>query len=58
MLAGGTYLSRLRPPRKRDGDPETVRVIEYQVVGEDGEPTGEIFALITTLLDPGRLSFT
>jgi hypothetical protein len=54
VLEDGTYLSVLRPPRKKDGDPVTVRVIEYQVSGEDGEPAGEIFALITTLLDPGQ----
>ncbi|MGH3300657.1 MAG: IS4 family transposase [Streptosporangiaceae bacterium] len=54
VLADGTYLSVLRPARKKDGDPVTVRVIEYQVTGAAGEPTGEIFALITTLLDPGQ----
>jgi hypothetical protein len=54
VLEDGTFLSALRPPRKKDGDPVTVRVIEYQVSGEDGKPTGEIFALISTLLDPGE----
>jgi hypothetical protein len=53
VLADGTYLSRMNPPRKKDGDPVTVRVIEYQVSDDAGEPTGEIFALITTLTDPG-----
>lgn len=54
ILADGTYLSVLRPPRKKDGGPVTVRVIEYQVSDAAGEPAGEIFALITTLLDPGE----
>jgi hypothetical protein len=54
VLADGTYLSVLRPPRKKDGDPVTVRVIEYQVSDAGGEPTGEIFALITTLLGPAQ----
>jgi hypothetical protein len=53
VLPDGTYLSRLSPPRKKDGDPVTVRVIEYQVSDDAGTPTGEIFALITTLLGPG-----
>jgi hypothetical protein len=54
VLPDGTYLSELRPPRKKDGGPVTVRVIEYSVVtaGEDGEETSELFALATTLLDP------
>jgi hypothetical protein len=54
VLADGTYLSQLRPPRKKDGGPVTVRVIEYQVSDDDGKPTGEIFALITTLTDPAE----
>jgi Insertion element 4 transposase N-terminal/Transposase DDE domain len=53
VLPDGTYLSQLTPPRKRDGDPITVRVIEYSIVTTtiDGEQTSELFALATTLLD-------
>jgi len=52
-LPDGTYLSELRPPRKTDGDPIRVRVIEYSVltVDKDGQETSELFALATTLLD-------
>jgi hypothetical protein len=54
VLDDGTYLSELRPPRKRDGDPIRVRVIEYSVTTTDehGAQTSELFALATTLLDP------
>ena len=54
VLPDGSYLSRLKPPRKKDGDPVAVRVIEYSVetAGEDGAVTSELFALATTLLDP------
>ena len=31
VLADGTYLAELKPPRKSDGPPLTVRVIEYTV---------------------------
>ncbi len=51
----GTYLTQLRPPRKKDGDPATVRVVEYTVTTTDkagGEAQSEVFALATTLLDP------
>jgi Insertion element 4 transposase N-terminal/Transposase DDE domain len=53
VLPDGTYLSELRPPRKKDGPPIRVRVIEYSVltVDEDGQQTSELFALATTLLD-------
>jgi len=50
VLADGTYLSELRPARRRDGDPIPVRVIEYSIVSDDG--TSELFCLLTTLLDP------
>lgn len=55
VLPDGTYLSELRPPRKKDGPPIRVRVIEYSVVTTDegGEELSEVFALATTLLDPG-----
>ncbi len=56
VLPDGTYLSRLRPPAKlrRAGATDiVVRVVEYQLENEAGEPT-EVFALITTLLDPGQ----
>ena len=54
VLPDGTYLSRLKAPRKlrRDGAADIVaRVIEYRLEDEDGNVT-ETFALITTLLDP------
>jgi hypothetical protein len=54
-LADGTYLARLRPARKTDGPPITVRVIEYTVHttadGQTGEATSELFCLVTDLLD-------
>lgn len=56
-LADGTYLAELRPARKSDGPPVTVRVIEYTVhtaaAGEDGgtESSSEVFALVTSLLE-------
>ncbi len=34
-LPDGSYLSRLNPPRKKDGDPITVRVIEHTVTTRD-----------------------
>ena len=56
VLADGTYLAELTPPRKSDGPPLTVRVIEYTVhtAPEDGgdEETSELFCLVTDLLDP------
>jgi hypothetical protein len=55
VLADGTYLAELKPPRKSDGPPLLVRVIEYTVhtVPEDGggEETSEVFCLVTSLLD-------
>lgn len=54
-LPDGTYLSQLRPKRKRDGDPIPVRVVKYTVTTTDvdtGEQTCESFTLATTLLDP------
>lgn len=55
VLADGTYLARLRPARKTDGPPITVRVIEYtvhsSVAGPDDEDPSEVFALVTDLLD-------
>jgi hypothetical protein len=49
-LADGTYLSQLRGRKKRER--VTVRVVEFSV---DDADTGvsEVFALITSLLDPG-----
>jgi hypothetical protein len=56
VLADGTYLAELKPPRKSDGPPLLVRVIEYTVhtAPEDGggEETSEVFCLVTSLLDP------
>jgi len=55
ILADGTYLAELRPPRKSDGPVITVRVIEYTVhtapVNGGTEETSEVFALVTSLLD-------
>ncbi len=56
-LADGTYLAELKPARKSDGPPVTVRVIEYTVhtatTGKSGgaESSSEVFALVTDLLD-------
>jgi hypothetical protein len=50
VAADGTYLSELRGKRARDR--VAVRVIEYSVADDDG--VFEVFALITTLLDPER----
>src|SRR2546423_669425 len=56
VLADGTYLAELRPPRAKDGPPLRVRVIEYTVhtTPEDGgaDETSEGFCLVTSLLDP------
>ena len=55
VLADGTYLAELKPPRKSDGPPVTVRVIEYTVhtapAASGTEETSEVFALVTSLLD-------
>lgn len=54
VLADGTYLSRLKAPRRlrKDGAEDiTVRVIEYRLEDDDGN-VSETFTLITTLLDP------
>jgi hypothetical protein len=54
VLADGTYLAELKPPRKKDGPPVTVRVIEYTVhttAGDGGAQTSEVFCLVTDLLD-------
>jgi len=42
-LADGTYLAELKPPRKSDGPPVTVRVIEYTetVIGHHKTGMGE-----------------
>lgn len=54
VLADGTYLSRLKAPRRlrKQGAPDiTVRVIGYHLLDAAGEVTGT-FALITTLISP------
>jgi Transposase DDE domain len=56
VLADGTYLAELRPPRKSDGPVITVRVIEYTVrtapaAGGEAEAS-EVFCLVTDLIDP------
>jgi hypothetical protein len=52
-LADGTYLAELKPPRKSDGPPVTVRVIEYTVhtTADGAEESSEVFCLVTSLLD-------
>jgi hypothetical protein len=54
ILDDGTYLAELTPPRKGDGEPLTVRVIEYTVrsTTDDGETVSEVFCLVTDLVDP------
>jgi hypothetical protein len=56
VLPDGTCLAELTPPRKGDGPPLTVRVIEYTVHtvpdGGGDEETSELFCLVTDLLDP------
>ncbi len=55
VLRDGTCLAQLKPPRKADGPPVTVRVIEYTVhttvAGGGGEASSEVFCLVTDLLD-------
>lgn len=54
VLGDGTYLSELAAPkgkRRAGAGPITVRVVEYHLLAQDGSPT-EIFALLTTMLDP------
>jgi hypothetical protein len=55
VLADGTYLAELKPARKTDGPPVTVRVLEYTVhttpAGGGTESTSEVFCLVTDLLD-------
>lgn len=56
VLEDGTYLTELKPSRKRDGPLITARVIEYTVLttpAEGGQPSvSEVFCLVTDLLDP------
>ena len=51
VLADGTYLAELKPPRKSDGPPLLARVIEHTVhtAPEDGggEENSEVFCLVT-----------
>jgi len=54
VLADGTYLSVLAPPRDKarsGAAPITVRVVEYHLLAADGAVT-EVFALLTNMLDP------
>ena len=54
VLPDGTYLAELKPARKSDGPPVTVRVIEYTVhttAGHGSESSSELFCLVTDLLD-------
>jgi len=55
-LSEGSYLSVLRPPRKKDGEPITVRVVEYTVTttDTDGATIRELFCMVTNLLDPDQ----
>ena len=54
VLPDGSWISELKPPRKKDGPPIRVRIIEYTVwtTSADGEQMSELFCLATTLLDP------
>src|ERR1022692_1164423 len=55
VLDDGTYLAELKPRRKRDGPPITVRVIEYSITTRalgKGKITSEVFCLVTNLTDP------
>jgi hypothetical protein len=47
-LPDGSYRSRLRKP---DGDFINVRVVDYDVIPPGQTPTGELFCLVTDLLD-------
>ncbi len=54
VLPDGTYLAELKPARKSDGPPVTVRVIEYTAhttAGHGSEVSSELFCLVTDLLD-------
>ncbi len=55
VLADGTYLAELRPARKPDGPPITVRVVEYTVhttpASGGTASCSELFCLVTDLLD-------
>jgi hypothetical protein len=53
VLPDGSWISELKPPRKRDGPPIRVRIIEYTVwsTTDTGETMSELFCLATTLLD-------
>jgi hypothetical protein len=55
VLADGSWISQLRPPRGHGGQPVRVRVAEYTIDGEDGTPS-EVFCLVTNLLDPAEAS--
>ncbi len=54
VLSDGTWISELKPPRKKDGPPIRVRIVEYTVwtTTETGQSMSELFCLTTTLLDP------
>jgi len=47
--------AELRPPRGHGGDPVRVRVAEYTIDDEHGDPS-EVFCLVTNLLDPAEAS--
>lgn len=51
-LADGSWLARWRPARGKKSQSQIVRVIEYRL----GGPEGEVFRLITSLLDPAVAS--
>ena len=65
VLPDGTYLTELAAPRKKDGAPVTVRIVEYSVTTTGNSGSGrtddggkgelsEVFALATTLTDPAQ----
>ena len=54
-LPDGSWIPELRPPRGHGGDPVRVRVAEYTIDDEHGDPS-EVFCLVTNLLDPAEAS--
>lgn len=49
LLADGSYLAEVIPPRKAGRPSFRLRVIEYRLPGSD-----EVYRLVTTILDPAR----
>lgn len=51
-LPDGSWLACWRPARDKKAQSQIVRVIEYRLRGAEGE--GEVFRLLTSLLDPAQ----